>query len=180
MGRTGDEAAAAADARPATCAQVHPRAERRRQPGIAGHHQGEATRPADPRQILSERRAARFAVMAQHHAGKSARQARRRRARIGQPARIGEQPERRKVGGAAPRAARAPRRAGAYPSCAFMSGMTGANGSPIMSKRKHAIEAYFQSGVRLHGAGRLQEAEQVYRQVLAAAPGMPTACTCWA
>ena len=40
-----------------------------------------------------------------------------------------------------------------------------------MSKRKHAIEAYFQSGVRLHGAGRLQEAESVYRQVLAAAPG---------
>ena len=40
-----------------------------------------------------------------------------------------------------------------------------------MSKRKHAIEAHFQSGVRLHGAGRLQEAEQVYRQVLAATPG---------
>ncbi len=39
-----------------------------------------------------------------------------------------------------------------------------------MSKRKHAIEAYFQSGVRLHGAGRLQEAESVYRQVLAAVP----------
>jgi tetratricopeptide (TPR) repeat protein len=40
-----------------------------------------------------------------------------------------------------------------------------------MSKRKHAIEAYFQSGVRLHGAGRLAEAESVYRQVLGAAPG---------
>src|SRR5579872_7253225 len=40
----------------------------------------------------------------------------------------------------------------------------------IMSKRKHAIEAYFQSGVRLHGAGRLQEAEHIYRQVLASAP----------
>ncbi len=39
-----------------------------------------------------------------------------------------------------------------------------------MSKRKHAIEAYFQSGVRLHSAGRLQEAESVYRQVLAASP----------
>jgi tetratricopeptide (TPR) repeat protein len=39
-----------------------------------------------------------------------------------------------------------------------------------MSKRKHAIEAYFQSGLRLHRAGRLQEAEQVYRQVLAASP----------
>jgi tetratricopeptide (TPR) repeat protein len=39
-----------------------------------------------------------------------------------------------------------------------------------MSKRKHAIEAHFQSGVRLHGAGRLQEAEQVYRQIIAANP----------
>jgi tetratricopeptide (TPR) repeat protein len=39
-----------------------------------------------------------------------------------------------------------------------------------MSKRKHAIEAYFQSGVRLHGAGRLAEAEQIYRQVLAEMP----------
>jgi tetratricopeptide (TPR) repeat protein len=41
----------------------------------------------------------------------------------------------------------------------------------IMSRRKHAIEAHFQSGVRLHGAGRLQEAEQVYRQIIAADPG---------
>jgi Tfp pilus assembly protein PilF len=40
-----------------------------------------------------------------------------------------------------------------------------------MSKRKHAIDAHFQSGVRLHGAGRLQEAEQVYRQIIAANPG---------
>jgi tetratricopeptide (TPR) repeat protein len=40
-----------------------------------------------------------------------------------------------------------------------------------MSKRKHAIEAHFQSGVRLHGAGRLAEAEQVYRQIIAANPG---------
>ena len=39
-----------------------------------------------------------------------------------------------------------------------------------MSKRKHAIEAHFQQGVRLHRAGRLGEAEQVYRQVLAATP----------
>ena len=39
-----------------------------------------------------------------------------------------------------------------------------------MSKRKHAIEGYFQSGARLHAAGRLAEAEQVYRQILANAP----------
>src|ERR1700722_7848801 len=40
-----------------------------------------------------------------------------------------------------------------------------------MSKRKHAIEAHFQSGVRLHRAGRRQEAEQVYRQIIASDPG---------
>ncbi len=39
-----------------------------------------------------------------------------------------------------------------------------------MSKRKYAIQEYFQRGVHLHGIGRLAEAEQVYRQVLAAAP----------
>ena len=39
-----------------------------------------------------------------------------------------------------------------------------------MSRRKHAIEAYFQNGARLHAAGRLHEAEQIYRQVLATAP----------
>ncbi len=39
-----------------------------------------------------------------------------------------------------------------------------------MSKRKHAIEAHFQSGLCLFGSGRLAEAEQVFRQVLAATP----------
>ncbi len=40
-----------------------------------------------------------------------------------------------------------------------------------MSTRKHAVEVYFQSGVRLHRAGRLHEAEQAYRRVLAEVPG---------
>ena len=39
-----------------------------------------------------------------------------------------------------------------------------------MSKRKHQIEAYFRQGQQLHAAGRLGEADQVYRQVLAAVP----------
>ncbi len=39
-----------------------------------------------------------------------------------------------------------------------------------MSKRGQQIEALFQHGERLHIAGRLTEAEQAYRQVLAAAP----------
>lgn len=39
-----------------------------------------------------------------------------------------------------------------------------------MSRRKHQIEAFFQQGRQLHAAGRLPEAEQVYRQILAVAP----------
>jgi Flp pilus assembly protein TadD len=40
-----------------------------------------------------------------------------------------------------------------------------------MTQRQHHIEAYFQSGLQLHRTGRLPEAEQVYRQVLAVSPG---------
>lgn len=39
-----------------------------------------------------------------------------------------------------------------------------------MSRRSQQIEALFQHGQRLHVAGRLAEAEQAYRQVVAAAP----------
>ncbi|WP_428487524.1 tetratricopeptide repeat protein [Rhodopila sp.] len=39
-----------------------------------------------------------------------------------------------------------------------------------MSRRSQQIEALFQQGQRLHGTGRLSEAEPIYRQVLAAAP----------
>jgi len=39
-----------------------------------------------------------------------------------------------------------------------------------MSKRKHAIEETFRHAARLHAAGRLPEAEQLYRQILSAAP----------
>lgn len=39
-----------------------------------------------------------------------------------------------------------------------------------MSKNTHAIEMGFQQALRLHRAGRLAEAEQFYRQILAAVP----------
>jgi tetratricopeptide (TPR) repeat protein len=39
-----------------------------------------------------------------------------------------------------------------------------------MSRRSQQIDAFFRQGQQLHGAGRLVEAEQVYRQVIAAAP----------
>jgi Flp pilus assembly protein TadD len=39
-----------------------------------------------------------------------------------------------------------------------------------MSKRSQQIDAFFRQGQQLHMAGRLAEAEQVYRQVLAAVP----------
>ena len=39
-----------------------------------------------------------------------------------------------------------------------------------MSRRSKQIDAFFQQGERLHAAGRLREAEQVYRQILTADP----------
>ncbi|MBV9248159.1 MAG: tetratricopeptide repeat protein [Acetobacteraceae bacterium] len=39
-----------------------------------------------------------------------------------------------------------------------------------MSRRKHQIDAGFQQARRFHAAGRLAEAERVYRQILAAVP----------
>ncbi len=39
-----------------------------------------------------------------------------------------------------------------------------------MSKRSQQVDAYFRQGQQLHMAGRLAEAEQVYRQVIAAFP----------
>jgi Flp pilus assembly protein TadD len=39
-----------------------------------------------------------------------------------------------------------------------------------MSKRSQQIDAFFRQGQQLHGAGRLAEAEQIYRQVIAAMP----------
>jgi Flp pilus assembly protein TadD len=39
-----------------------------------------------------------------------------------------------------------------------------------MNKQNHTVEVNYRSGVRLHGAGRLQEAESVYLQVLAVQP----------
>jgi len=40
-----------------------------------------------------------------------------------------------------------------------------------MSRRKHQIEMQFQQAVRLHQAGRLADAEPLYRQLLAMSPG---------
>jgi Tfp pilus assembly protein PilF len=39
-----------------------------------------------------------------------------------------------------------------------------------MSRRRHQIETYFQQGRHLHRLGRLAEAEQVFRHILAATP----------
>ncbi len=90
MGGTGDETAATLNARPMALAQVHPRAQRRRQPGIAGHDKGQTPRAAELRQVVSKPLPARFAIVAQHDAGQSTGQARNRLAWIGQAPCIGE------------------------------------------------------------------------------------------
>ena len=92
MGGTGRETATTLDARPVARAQVHPRAKRRRQPGITGYHKSQTPRAADFRQVVSKPCPTWFPIVAQHDAGQSTGQARDRRARIGQAPRIGEQP----------------------------------------------------------------------------------------
>lgn len=42
-----------------------------------------------------------------------------------------------------------------------------------MSRRSKQLDAAFQQGERLHAVGRLREAEQIYRQILAAEPRHP-------
>jgi Flp pilus assembly protein TadD len=139
---------------------------------IAGDHQHQPAIPAHPCHCLSERRAVRILIMAKYDPGEATRQAGDRPPWVPQAAIIGEQPQRRQW--------RRPVRGRTCPGnqARREHGLVGvrrrhpsAVGSePTMSKRKHAIEVHFQQGVRLHRAGRLAEAEQVYRQVLAAAP----------
>ena len=146
--------------------------------GIAGDHQHEPAIPADPCHCLSERRAVRILIVAEHDAGEATRQAGDRRPRVSQAAIIGEQPERRQWRGPTRGRARPVKQTRRELGLIRGLGMVGVRRrhliavslEPAMSKRKHAIEAHFQQGVRLHRAGRLAEAEQVYRQVLAATP----------
>ena len=174
---------------------MNARPERRRQPG---HHPPPPAQDGAPGRSArghAQRLAARFAVMAQHHAGKTTRQPRRRRPRIGQPPRVGEQPERQARASArqrpVPRRSRAsiavgPRYVAASRAiCASVRHVDerhviADSWWPIMSKRKHAIEAYFQSGApaarfRPAPAGRtgLPADHRLLR------PDMPTACICW-
>ena len=72
-------------------------AQGRRQPAVAGNHQGEAADAADPSQVAAECRSPRLAVVPQDDGGEAAWQARNSWAGIGQPACIGEQPEPGKV-----------------------------------------------------------------------------------
>ena len=154
-------------------AQMTARMQCRGEPGIAGDHEHQPAIPANPCDSLPERHAVRILVMAEHDACEAMRQASDRRPRIGQAAVISEQPERRQW-----------RRTSRGRTCpgkqtwrergwvgVRLRHLIAVSSEPTMSKRKHAIEAHFQQGVRLHRASRLAEAELVYRQVLAAMPG---------
>ncbi len=84
---------ATAGARAASTAQMHPGAQARRERRVARHHQCQTPVPAETREVPPQTRAARHAVMAQHHPAQPARQGRHGSARVGQAARIGEQPK---------------------------------------------------------------------------------------
>lgn len=94
--RTGDQRAAPTmRTRPATVSQMHAGAECGRQPGIAGDHQCQAAGAAEASQVAAEYPSAGFAIMPQDDPRQTTRQARHRGARVGDAARIGEQPEER-------------------------------------------------------------------------------------
>lgn len=73
--------------------EMNSRVQQGRQPDVACHDQHQPARAADPGQISTEARPVRLAIMAQDNAGEAARQPLRSAARIGQAARVGEQPE---------------------------------------------------------------------------------------
>ena len=152
--------------RPATAAQMHASMQCGGEPCVTSHHERQAAGAADAGEIAAKRRSIRIIVVPQDDARKTAWEPSHGWPGVGQAARVGKQPERGNI--------RATATAGARPSHQLAihraASSVCANRSVDMSKRKHAIEAYFQSGLRLHRAGRLQEAEQVYRQVLAASP----------
>ncbi len=79
MRRAGAQAAAGTDAaRPAPAAQMHAGVQFRGKAWFSGHNQGEPSRPAEPRQIASQRLAVRLAVMPENHTAQSAWQCRDR------------------------------------------------------------------------------------------------------
>jgi len=96
MRRAGDQPSAQAlRAWPNSSPKVNPRVQLRRQPDIACHDQRQPARAADPGQIPAERRPCWLAIMAQHDAGETSGQLSGRRSRVGQAARVGEEPQRR-------------------------------------------------------------------------------------
>jgi len=95
MGGAGDQGAAETSGpRPTASPEMNPRAQQCRQPDIASHNQRQPARAADPGQVTTEAAPVGLAIMAQDNAGKASRQPLGRRARIGQAARVGEEPER--------------------------------------------------------------------------------------
>jgi len=97
MGRTRDKATPAEHSWPATATQMDAGAQGGRQPDVAGYHQCKSPRAADAAQISAEGETVWLAIVPQHDTGETDRQPRRRWPRIRQPARIGEQPEARKL-----------------------------------------------------------------------------------
>src|SRR4051794_18001937 len=92
--RAGDQGSAPTlMARPAATAQMHAGVECGGEPCVTCYHQCQAAGAADAGKIAAERGPTRITVVPQDNPGETARQPRDSRPRIGQAARIGEQPE---------------------------------------------------------------------------------------
>ena len=82
----------------ASGAEMSARMQRGSEGRVSRDHQGEAARAADASEVATECRAVGSVVMAQDDAGEAAGQAAGGPARIRQPVKVGEQPERRNLG----------------------------------------------------------------------------------
>jgi hypothetical protein len=92
--RAGAQPAAGADtARPVPAAQMHAGVQFGRQAWFSRHDQGQPSRPAQTRQIASQSFAVWLAVMTQDDAAQAAWEGGDRRAWVGQPPSVGEQPQ---------------------------------------------------------------------------------------
>jgi hypothetical protein len=73
---------------------MHAGSQRGREADVARHDQYQSARPADPRKVAAQTGAIGVVVVPEHDTREAARQPGDGASRIGQPLRVGEQPQR--------------------------------------------------------------------------------------
>ncbi len=132
--RAGHEPASADVPRPVPAAKVHAGVESRRQANVTGHHQNQPARPADAREIAAQSRTIRMVVVAEHDSGQTTWKFGNGGTRVGQPLRVGEQPQRRDV---TPVGRQRPDRVGPWTRRPTAGGKTRSSATPGQKFRVH-------------------------------------------